>query len=405
MRLRALVYELIEDEDNTTPAAKMAHAALVAVILVAVISTVLETVSWQDEAWSRRLALVELACLGIFIAEYGLRLWACVEDRAGRYSDPLFGRLRYMATPSALVDLVAILPAILAGLGATDLLLLRLLRILRILKVVRYSAALVTFQVVVYNERRQLASAALLILVMLLLAAGAMHAIEGRVQPEHFGSIPAAMYWAAITLATVGYGDVTPITPLGKLLSALVGLSSIAALAVPTAILGAGFVRETQKQDFLSRASMVARVPLFRHLPPAQLAEVTGLLHLRTLPPRYTVIHRGEHPEAMYFIDQGRVIMRLDDRRIVLHAGSFFGEMALLEGRPREASVVTLTACRLLELQASDFHRLIGGDPTLREVLIREARQRVEGFGSSTEARRAGEPAAPTARSVGQERP
>lgn len=387
MRLRAKIYELLEDEDNHTPAARTARTGLVAVILIAVAAAVLDTVPWDDPAWNRWLAVVEIACIAVFALEFAARLWVCVEDRAGRYAHPLLGRLRYLATPLTIVDLVAILPPVLESLDVGDLLLLRLLRILRILKIVRHSAALVTFQIVLYNERRQLGSAALLIFVLVLLAAGAMHAIEGRVQPEHFGSIPASMYWAAITLATVGYGDVTPVTPLGKLLSAIVGLSSIPALAVPTAILGAGFVRETQKQDFLSRASMVARVPLFRHLPPAQLAEVTGLLHLRTLPPRYTVIHRGEHPESMYFIDQGRVAMRFEDRRIVLGPGQFFGELALLEGRPREASVVTLTACRLLELQASDFHRLIGGDPTLREVLLREARERTAASGTAGKAR------------------
>jgi CRP-like cAMP-binding protein len=126
---------------------------------------------------------------------------------------------------------------------------------------------------------------------------------------------------------------------------------------------------------------MVARVPLFRHLPPAQLAEITALLHQRHLPPRYTVIRRGEHPEAMYFIDQGRVVMRMGERRVVLGPGSFFGELALLEGRPREATVITLTACRLLELDAGDFHRLIGGDPELRRNLLAEARERARAIG------------------------
>ena len=80
------------------------------------------------------------------------------------------------------------------------------------------------------------------------------------------------------------------------------------------------------------------------------------------LPPRYTVIRRGEHPQVMYFIDEGRVVIRHRDRRITLSAGSFFGEMALLEGRPRQVSIITLTTCRLLELQAGDFHRLLAGD-------------------------------------------
>jgi CRP-like cAMP-binding protein len=94
------------------------------------------------------------------------------------------------------------------------------------------------------------------------------------------------------------------------------------------------------------------------------------------LPPRYTVIRRGEHPESMFFIDDGRVVVRHQDRRITLSAGSFFGEMALLEGRPRQVSIITLTSCRLLELQAGDFHRLLAGDPKLRETILDEVRRR-----------------------------
>ena len=148
--------------------------------------------------------------------------------------------------------------------------------------------------------------------------------------------------------------------------------------ALPTAILGAGFAHELQKRSFAATAAMVARVPLFRHLPPAQLAELTALLRPRVLPSRYTVIRRGEHPDAVYFIDEGRVVSRQKDRRIAIGAGSFFGEMALLEGRPRQVSIITLTSCRLLELRAGDFHRLLAGDPRLRHIILEEVRRRSE---------------------------
>ena len=212
----------------------------------------------------------------------------------------------------------------------------------------------------------------------LLLAAGALHHIEGDVQPEAFGSIPAAMWWAIVTLTTVGYGDVVPITPLGRIVGGLCAVIGLGMFALPTAILGAGFAHEIQKRNFAATAAMIARVPLFQHLRPPQLAELTTLLRPRTLPPRYTVIRRGEHPESMFFIDEGRVAIRHQDRRITLSAGSFFGEMALLEGRPRQVSVITLTTCRLLELQAGDFHRLLAGDPRLRQTITEEVERRTE---------------------------
>jgi voltage-gated potassium channel len=281
-----------------------------------------------------------------------------------------------MATPMALIDLLAILPTWLAFLLPGDFLLLRTLRILRVLKITRYSPALATFELVLVNERRSLLAAATILGVALLLAAGALHHLEGTIQPEAFGSIPAAMWWAIVTLTTVGYGDVVPITTAGRVVGGLTAVIGLGMFALPTAILGAGFAQEIQKRSFATTAAMVARVPLFRHLPPAQLAELTALLRPRALPSRYTVIRRGEHPDSVYFIDDGRVVIRHKDRRLVLGPGSFFGEIDLIEGRPRQVSIITLTSCRLLELRAGDFHRLLAGDPQLRHSILEEVRQR-----------------------------
>jgi voltage-gated potassium channel len=352
------------------------HRGLIALILVSVGATVIGSMPGPSPASDLGLSLVENLCVAVFTIEYAARVWVAVDDRAGRYEQPFWGRLRYMATPMAIIDLLAILPTYLAVLLPGEFLLLRTLRILRILKITRYSPALATFEIVLVNERRSLMAAATILSVALLLAAGALHHIEGDVQPEAFGSIPAAMWWAIVTLTTVGYGDVVPMTPLGRIVGGLCAVIGLGMFALPTAILGAGFAHEIQKRNFAATAAMVARVPLFRHLRPPQLAELTALLRPRMLPPRYTVIRRGEHPESMFFIDDGRVVVRHQDRRITLSAGSFFGEMALLEGRPRQVSIITLTSCRLLELQAGDFHRLLAGDPKLRETILDEVRRR-----------------------------
>ncbi len=369
---------MLEDEEWPHPASRWINRALVALILLSVVAAVLGTVAEIDREWSSVLGTIEVVCVGLFTVEYGLRVWASVEDRAGRYEHPLWGRLRYMATPMALIDLVAILPTWLAGLLPGDFLLLRTLRILRVLKITRYSPALATFEIVLVNERRSLLAAATILAVALLLAAGTLHHLEGEVQPDAFGSIPAAMWWAIVTLTTVGYGDVVPVTAAGRIAGGLTAVIGLGMFALPTAILGAGFAHELQKRSFAATAAMVARVPLFRHLPPAQLAELTALLRPRVLPSRYTVIRRGEHPDAVYFIDEGRVVSRQKDRRIAIGAGSFFGEMALLEGRPRQVSIITLTSCRLLELRAGDFHRLLAGDPRLRHIILEEVRRRSE---------------------------
>jgi voltage-gated potassium channel len=375
---RARAYELLEDEEWPLPASRWVNRILVAVILGSVVATVLESVPEIARDWDGVLGTIEIICVGLFTVEYGMRVWASVEDRAGRYEQPFWGRLRYMTTPMALIDLLAILPTWLAFVLPGDFLLLRTLRILRVLKITRYSPALATFEIVVVNERRSLVAAATILAVALLLAAGMLHHLEGEVQPEAFGSIPAAMWWAIVTLTTVGYGDVVPVTTAGRIAGGLTAVIGLGMFALPTAILGAGFAHELQKRSFVATAAMVARVPLFRHLPPSQLAELTTLLRPRILPSRYTVIRRGEHPDAVYFIDDGRVVIRYKDRRIVLGTGAFFGEMALLEGRPGQVSIITLTSCRLLELRAGDFHRLLVGDPQLRHTILEEVRRRSE---------------------------
>lgn len=374
--LRHKLYEILEDEESSLPARRWLHHVLMVLIVLSVLAAVLDTVASIRLAWDRWLRAVEYGCVALFTIEYALRVWVAVEDRAGRYDHPLRGRLRYMATPMALIDLLAILPTYLALIVPGDFLLLRTLRILRILKITRYSPALATFEVVLVNERRSLMAAGTILAVALLLAAGALHHVEGEVQPENFGSIPAAMWWAIATLTTVGYGDVVPITPLGRLLAGIVAVVGIGMFALPTAILGAGFAYELNKRNFATTAAMVARVPLFDHLGPAQLAELTALLRPRRLPPRYTVMRRGEHADAMYFIDEGQVVARYADRRTVLSPGSFFGEMGLIEGRPRQASIITLTTCRLLELQAGDFHRLLASDARLRQAILDDVARR-----------------------------
>ena len=373
---RRRVYETLEDEEWPHPASRWINRGLVAVILVSVVIAVLDTVAEVRRDWGGLLRWGELTCVVLFTIEYGLRVWASVEDRAGRYEHPLWGRLRYVATPMALVDLVAILPTWLALVLPGDFLLLRTLRLLRVLKITRHSPALATFEIVLVNERRSLLAAGTILTVALLLAAGTMHHLEGAAQPEAFGSIPAAMWWAIVTLTTVGYGDVVPITPAGRVVGGITAVIGLGMFALPTAILGAGFAHELQKRNFAATAAMVARVPLFHQLPPAQLAELTALLRPRVLPSRYTVLRRGEHPDAFYFIDDGRVAVRRMERRMVLGPGSFFGEMALLEGRPRQESIVTLTSCRLLELRAGDFHRILAGDPQLRQTILHEVRRR-----------------------------
>ncbi len=379
--LRARVFDLLVDDDGEEGSfGYWLRRLLVLLILTSVVGAVLDSLP-QLAPWLRELLRqIEIFAVIVFSFEYGARLWAIVEDRSSRFGHPLWGRLRYAATPAALIDLMAILPFYLSLLSPGSLVVLRLLRILRILKLVRYSRTLATFQMVLINERHALGLALGVMGVLLLVSASIMQAVEGTAQPDRFGSVPAAMWWAVVTLSTVGYGDMVPVTTLGRMVAGFVSMLGIAMFALPTAILGAGLMQELQKRSFATAAALIARVPLFRQLASHQLAELTALLKPREVPAGYTLIRRGERGDAMYFLVEGEVLVRRGQRRRTLRSGAFFGEMALLEGRPRMATVVALTPCRLLELQARDFHRLLAGDVELRRVIVEEAQRRSKGF-------------------------
>ncbi len=377
--LRARLYDLLEDPSpEWSRAAAALRGALALLIVASVTAAVLESGPLPSRWLRHAFQLFEVFVTLVFSAEYLVRLWICVEEPSGRYARPVLGRLRYAVTPLAIVDLIAVLPLYLGAASAGDLLVLRLFRIFRILKLARYSETLTMFRVVFMNERHALLSALGVMLVLLLVAASVLHLLEARLQPDAFGSIPAALWWAVVTLTTVGYGDVVPVTPLGRLVAGLLALIGIGMFALPTAILGAGFSRELQKRNFATTAALVARVPLFRRLDPARVAELVALLRPRELPAGYTVIRPGERGDALYFLVEGEVLARRGGRRHRLRAGAFFGEFALFDGRPRRVSVVTATNCQLLELRVSDFHRLLAGDPVFRRAVLEEARGRAD---------------------------
>lgn len=182
----------------------------------------------------------------IFIGEFGLRLWASSEEEVYR---GLIGKVRFILRPSSLIDLLAIL-SFLAPIIGIDGFILRLVRILRIIalgKIGRYSNALMRVADAVSSRKYELFMSLFFALILLILSATAMYLIEGPGQPEKFGSIPRALWWALATLTTVGYGDVFPITALGKVVAGITAVMSIGLIALPAGILAAAFSDAVQK--------------------------------------------------------------------------------------------------------------------------------------------------------------
>lgn len=207
-------------------------AGLFTLIVLNVAASVVETMPEVEARLGRELAVFEMFSVAVFTVEYVVRIWAARR------------RMRYALSPLALIDLVAILPFYLPFLGV-DLRIaraFRLLRLFRMAKAVRYVRAVSTFGRVAREKREELILAATAMFILLVCASSVMYYAEHDAQPRAFSSIPATMWWSVATLTTVGYGDVYPVTSLGRLVAGVVAVLGIGFFALPTAIIGAGFV-------------------------------------------------------------------------------------------------------------------------------------------------------------------
>jgi voltage-gated potassium channel len=226
-------------------------------------------------------------------------------------------------------------------------------------------------------ESGPLLSVLVIFLMVLFMAAVAEFVLEHDVQPAGFGSVPAALWWAVATLTTTGYGDVVPITPLGRIIAAAVMICGLGVFGLWTGILATGFAAETRRDNFLRTWESVSKVPFFATLGPATLADVTHMLRTVDLPPRTTIIRKGQTGDCMYFIASGEVEVDLPGKKVTLGEGAFFGEMALLGNNLRSANIATTRVSQLLVLDLVDFRLLMARHPDLAETIDAEARRRV----------------------------
>jgi voltage-gated potassium channel len=243
MHLRKQLYLILEQPRPSDRIARAWNLVIVLLIFVNVGAIIVSTMRPVEQRFRPVFRAIEAVSVVVFAAEYILRLW--VITCSPKYSHPLFGRLRYALTPLALIDLLAIAPSLLATrLDLRFIRLARLFRLLRVLKLARYSQALTRVAKVVNEQKDELVSALGVIALLLVTAASLMYFAEHDAQPKAFPSIPASMWWAVMTLTTVGYGDVYPVTAAGKALAGTIALLGIGAFALPTSILGAGFLAE-----------------------------------------------------------------------------------------------------------------------------------------------------------------
>jgi voltage-gated potassium channel len=307
----------------------------------------------------------------MFVAEYFWRIWRAPLMQPGLRHV----RRRYILSFMGVIDLLAALP--LVGLLAPELddpLLIA--QLLALFKLARLTPALSLVATVLKSEWRALVAALLVMMVLLVISSGIMYLLERHAQPTVFNSIPRALWWGIVTMATVGYGDMTPVTALGRLFGGCVMLLGIAMFAVPAGILATGFATEIRRRDFVVTWNAVARVPLFVGLDATRIAAIARLLKPQIVPERQAIVRRGEPADAMFFIMAGEVEVEVDPP-VRLGKGQFFGEIGLLHDTTRNATVTALGETRLLALDRADFQRLMTQHPDLKARIEQIAQERL----------------------------
>jgi voltage-gated potassium channel len=247
MRLRLRVYRLLNPVDADSPAARIIEAALLFLIFLNMLALILESVEDLKVEYGNTFIALEFFSVIVFTIEYVLRVWSSVEDP--KYKRPLAGRLRYVSSTMAIIDLMAILPFYLAYLPI-DLIFIRtirLFRLFRLLKIARYLKALNLIQDVLRERKEQIYLSVMFIAFLLIIISTIMFYVEHDAQPGVFSSIPASMWWGIETLTTVGYGDMLPVTSLGKLLGGMISVLGIGLFALPAGILSSGLTEHLQK--------------------------------------------------------------------------------------------------------------------------------------------------------------
>ncbi|KAF7774376.1 voltage-gated potassium channel [Pseudoalteromonas citrea] len=223
---------------------------LITLIMINVVAIVLESVPELTAQYQSHFLLLEVTSVGIFAFEYLLRLWSSVEQAGYKELSATNSkkRIKYLFSPLALIDLMAILPSLLMMFFAFDLRFLRVIRLFRIFKLTRYSRAMQLLLAAFREEGSSLLAAFFIMSVVLIMASCGIYLLEHDVQPDKFGSIPESMWWAMATLTTVGYGDVVPITPIGRFFGGVITLLSMGMVAIPTGLLASSFAEQLRKR-------------------------------------------------------------------------------------------------------------------------------------------------------------
>lgn len=247
--MKQRIGQILEPESNDDFLSRGFNIFIISLIILNVFAVALETLKGFSESFSGSFKVFEIFSMIVFTVEYLLRVWTCTLKP--EFDGPVSGRIRYMLTPSAIIDLIVVIPFFLPLFFNLDLRFLRVLRLFRLFalfKMARYSKSLHLFKTVLRDTKEELFIVVAVTMGLLVFASGVIYFIESKAQPDAFSSIPAAMWWAVSTMTTVGYGDIYPVTTLGKIFGGFISMLGLGTFGLPVGIIAYGFVEELQKQ-------------------------------------------------------------------------------------------------------------------------------------------------------------
>ena len=356
----------------------IAHIIIVATLSMAIFR-ILDNQLWDLTGLPNLAKTLLILLLSIFTMEYLGRLWSAPEnctdlpeevDDFRDYEADHSYRIYYVISFLGIIDLLVIL-SILHNIISGDINSWpNYVVILGLFKLSRYIPGFEIVGAVVKKERQILMASLLSLGLLVVILSTALYLAERNVQPEVFKNIPTALWWGIVTMTTTGYGDITPITPVGRIVGGVAMLGGIAMLAIPAGILASGFAAEIRHREQINNWQIISNLELFKDLDSSCIADITRHLRSLVLPKNTVVFKKNSAPDAIYFIADGAVEVQIHPRptsTITLQKGDVFGETGLLENRKRNATIKTIRATRLMALDLQDFHRLANDHASLKK--------------------------------------
>ncbi len=366
------------DRRSMASRARLYRRSEAALIVIGLLAMVVMTTASLTEAARTLASGVLIAAMILFLIDAAVRVVLSRAISARERRDAEEGEnARWIGTAWGALDVLTILPmAILAPFywtpgGAP------LLASLWLLRFARYSRGGRILTTVILREREPILGVLLLFAMVLTGGAVLGYLAERHAQPAVFTSVGTSLWWAITTLTTTGYGDMAPVTLFGRMIGGAVMIGGLGTISLLAGILATGFAAELKRTEFLRSWDMISKVSFFENAGAATIADVASLLRPRDFPARSVVTRRGQPGDCMYFIVDGEVEILIEPKAVRLGPGAFFGEIAILTGAPRNATVITTKVTQLLSLDIADFRALAASRPELTDLIRKEAELRL----------------------------